>query len=167
MFICMLMYKCSLKPYLLKFFYFLKGPFPTIWSDQQCPNVGNHYQKFDLNGCITSCRQNHRCTAINFKYDDCVHRACRDPVPHPTGKYSTYQGFIVKRKWNTLYAIGSSSSKSFSTSSNNNTRDVDQTATTVPTPKQETTTLMLGNEEVTGIQIFIEDIIEIQRLETS
>merc|ERR1712179_614860 len=62
-------------------------PFDEIWSDSQCKNIGRGIK--DLEVCKAACRGKTGCTAVNFctKGNDCVLRACKDPIPAPTWKY--------------------------------------------------------------------------------
>ena len=69
------------------FLLLLDDSFDEIWSDSQCRNIGRGIK--NLEECKSACRGKTGCTAVNFctKGNDCVFRACKEPIPAPTWKY--------------------------------------------------------------------------------
>ena len=77
---------------------YLGGPFEKLWSDEQCPNIGQGPKTGKLQDCEDKCLGTPTCTAIHFSSKspkDCVLRACPTPVPKPTWKYKNYKGYTV------------------------------------------------------------------------
>ena len=79
---------------------YLGGPFEKLWSDEQCPNIGQGPKTGKLHDCEDKCLGTPTCTAIHFSPKspkDCVLRACPKPVPKPTWKHKNYKGYTVIR----------------------------------------------------------------------
>lgn len=60
------------------------GPFTTIYSDTDCPNVGNH-GSLSVSKCETVCESTAGCTAFNYGGGGCALRSCNAAhLGHPT-----------------------------------------------------------------------------------
>ncbi|CAL4069008.1 unnamed protein product [Meganyctiphanes norvegica] len=73
------------------------GPYEHIWSDDQCRNVGNHFG-VSLSECMSFCEETRDCTAIGHEDgsgEDCVLRACEQPVPIPDWSVPPYKGYFL------------------------------------------------------------------------
>ena len=82
---------------LIKSLVIWNGPTEHIWSDGQCQNIGrdNYYS---LDQCKNACLEKTGCTAINRRHgNDCVFRACTQPVPDPAWKKNGYNGYYVAK----------------------------------------------------------------------
>ena len=73
--------------------YLDKGPFSNIWTDEECPNLGQGSTNGNLEDCKNDCHFNKRCNAVNFSSYDCVLRACPLPIPEPSWLKSGYKGY--------------------------------------------------------------------------
>jgi hypothetical protein len=70
-----------------------KGPYDKIWTDEQCPNLGQGSTNGILQDCKDACHLNPKCNAVNFSSYDCLLRACPRPIPTPKWKYKEYKGY--------------------------------------------------------------------------
>ena len=70
-----------------------QGPFDQIWTDEQCPNVGEGNHEGNLEDCKNACHLHLKCNAVNFSSDDCVLRACPFSIPKPKWSYKGYKGY--------------------------------------------------------------------------
>ena len=61
------------------------GPYQQIYSDQDCPNAGNHPGQ-SVEQCKQICYDTPGCDAFNYGNHGCALRSCRDPGPlaHPS-----------------------------------------------------------------------------------
>ena len=67
-----------------------------IWNDEDCPNLEIKKDRQDVESCKNACKENDKCTAVNFKPGDCVLRGCKcTGVVEPSWANTEYKGYVV------------------------------------------------------------------------